>query len=689
MFADLLLLEPPSGFPLEDPIYVFTLSIAVFLIGPLLVKRLGQPGIVGIVLLGVIIGPDGTGLVEHTDAIELLGTVGLVYLLFTVGLELNLRGFFRAPENAAVFGLTSFFLPLGVGVVVCTTILGFDFWSALLLSAVFGSHTLLAYPIVNRYDITQNDAVTAVFGGILFTDTLALTILAIVLGVVDDGALSLSLVGEVFLSLVILFGLVWTVVPPVGRWFFHNLSDESYFEFLFVLLVVLVGASLAELLGLDGILGAFVAGIAFNRLIPQGNTLMNRIQFVGNAFFIPFFLLHVGMLVDVGVVLEGPQTFQIAAVIITTMIVTKLVAAWAVGGVLGFDRVERGVMFGLSSGQAAAALAITLLGVEAGLFGTSVLNAVVLMLLVTALVSPWVTERYSQRLALGEAVDPDREEAADPRILLPVPPDSENRRDLLEFAFVLRDQSGRNPIHLLSVVRPDWSGATESNVEKTETELQDMAEVAYASENPIEIETRVNHNVASGIVHGALETQSDLVVLGWNPSKSFGERLFGSIIDQVLGQTSLPVYVTHFGHPVNTTGHLRVVFPRNVDHHDGFYEGVYKVKRLADKLGVPITVYVFEEQTNQYQRLYDLVEIDVDATFKSVDDWDTLQSQLESDTERDDLVVTLAAREGKIGSHDELESLPNRLVELPSESFVVAYLREGEPEYDSQFLRID
>ncbi|ELY63553.1 cation:proton antiporter [Natronobacterium gregoryi] len=678
-----------AGFPLEDPIYVFTLSLAVFLVGPLLIKRLGQPGIVGIVLFGVVIGPDGTGLVAHSDAIELLGTVGLVYLLFTVGLELNLRGFFRAPENAALFGLASFFLPLTAGVVVCTTVLGFEFWPALLLSAVFASHTLLAYPIVNRYDITQNDAVTAVFGGILFTDTLALTLLAIVLGVAEGGGLSPLLIGQVVGSLVILFATVWLVVPPIARWFFYNLSDESYFEFLFVLVVVFAGASLAEILGLDGILGAFIAGVAFNRLIPQGNTLMNRIEFVGNAFFIPFFLLHVGMLVDVGVILDGPRTLQVAAVIVVTMLVTKFVAAWVVGGILSFDLTERAVMFGLSSGQAAAALAITLLGVEAGLFGAAELNAVVLMLLVTALVSPWVTERYSQQLALSDDTDLEGEDVADPRILLPLPPDSENRRDLLEFGFVLRDDSGTNPIHLLSVVRPNWSGKTEANVETVERQLDDLAEFAYAAEAPLEIETRVNHNVASGIARGAVETRSDLVILGWTPSKTFGEKVFGSIIDQVLDRTTIPVYVTHFGHPVNTTGHIRVVVPRGLDHHDGFYEGVYKIKRLADKLGVPITVYVFEERTHRYEQLFDLVEIDISAEFETVSDWDELQSDLQTASEPTDLVVTLSPRGGGVGWDDELETLPNRLVELPSQSFVVSYLREGEPDYDSQFLRID
>ncbi|MHC3437532.1 cation:proton antiporter domain-containing protein [Natrialbaceae archaeon A-gly3] len=675
--------------PVEDPILVFTLALAVFLVAPLVIKRLGQPGIVGIVLFGAAIGPGGLGLLDETEAIVLLGEVGLVYLLFTVGLELDLRGFFQAPENAALFGLTTFFLPLSVGTAIGVFVLDLSTWAALLLAAVFASHTLLAYPIVNRLDITKNRAVTAVFGGILFTDTLALVVLAIVMGAVEDGGVTVGLFAQIFLSLVVLFGGVWLVVPRLARWFFQNLSQESYYEFLFVAVVLFGAASLAELLGISGILGAFVAGLALNRQIPRGGTLMNRIEFLGNAFFIPFFLLYVGILVDPGVILDGPRTLEVTAVIVATMVAMKAVAAWVVGAIQGYDRNERGVMFGLSTGQAAAALAITLIGFDVGLFSEHVLNAVVLMLLVTALISPWLTERFGQRIALEAEVEPGDEESLDPRILLPLSSDADRRRRLLELAFVLKDRYGTEPVHLLTVVQPQHGGSTEADVANVERDLENAAGFGGAAEIPVKAETRVNHNVASGVVRGGMETRADMIVMGWDAKRSFGRRMFGSIIDQVLRRTTLPVVISRLGHPINTTQRLFVVVPPGIDHHEGFYEAVHIIKRLAIQLGTPMTVLVVDGSAHQYERLFGLVEQEFTAEFEEVGSWNRLVPELEDRTGSDDLIGVLSPRAGSVGWHEELGDLPNQLIELPPESFIAIHPREDEPEYDAKFLKID
>lgn len=555
-----MVLGAPIGWlPFEQPVIVFTLALAVFLAGPLAIRRAGLPGIVGVVLLGALLGPNGLGILSLTSAIELLGEVGLVYLLFTVGLELDLRGFSKAPENAALFGLTSFFLPFVVGTAVGVAVLGLSVLAAALLAAVFASHTLLAYPVANQLDITKNRAVTAVFGGILFTDTLALVVLAIVTGAVDGGLTPL-LFAQVFGAIVVLFAGVWFVVPPIARWFFQNLSEESYFEFLFVATALFAAGSLAEVLGLSAILGAFVAGIALNRQIPRGGTLMNRVEFVGNAFFIPFFLLYVGMLVDVGVILDGTRTLVVAVTILTTMFVTKWAAAWVVSRVQGYDANERGVIYGLSTGQAAAALAITLLGFERGLFTADVLNAVVLMMLVATVASPWLTERAGQRLAREAEVEPGGDGELDPRVLLPLSTDAERQQRLLEFAFVLKEEDAAEPVHLMTVVRPE-SGRTEEQVALVERDLERAAAFGGAAEVPVESETRVNHNIASGIVRGSVETRADVILMGWDARGSFGRRIFGDVIDQVLRRTRIPVLVSRLGHPINTTERVFLVVP--------------------------------------------------------------------------------------------------------------------------------
>lgn len=675
--------------PIEEPVIVFTIALAVFLLGPLSVRKFGQPGIVGIVLFGAILGPGGANVVAHGDAIELLGTVGLIYLLFTVGLELDLRGFLEDPGSSALFGVTSFGLPFVVGTVAVVVLLGLDLWAGLLLAAVFASHTLLAYPVVNQYGITQNRAVTAVFGGILFTDTLALLVLALVRAAVDGGGLTASVVVAKVLTLVALVGGIWVVVPPIARQFFQNFSEESYFEFIFVALVFFAAASVAEVLEIAPILGAFVGGLALNRLIPEAGTLMRRIEFVGNALFIPFFLLHVGMLVDFSVVFAGTETLLVATVIIGVMVALKWLAAWIVSQIKDYTPEEQRVIFGLSIGQAAAALAITLIGYESGLFDSTILNAVVLMLLVTAVASPWVTKRAGKQLALAGDVEPDADASPTPRLLLPVTHNGDRQRRLLELAFLLREEAEGKAVHLLTVVTPESDQFTDETVDRVQTELDDLATLGSDAEVPVDTEVRVNHNPASGIVKGALEVRADAILIGWTPTRSLSQRIFGDVIDRILQQTDLPVHVAYLNHPINTTDEFFVVLPTGIDHHEGFFESVYQIKKLATELGASPTVLAVEGSAHQYERLFDGVEPELSAEFRTVGSWHELLDTLADESGPDDLVTVVSARKGDIGWHEVLAELPRKLATLPPESFVLIHPRQGDPEYDRLFMRFN
>jgi Kef-type K+ transport system membrane component KefB len=675
--------------PLEEPVIVFTIALATFLVGPLLIERLGLPGIVGIVLIGAILGPGGVNLVAHSDAIVLLGTVGLIYLLFTVGLELDLRRFLEEPENAAMFGIMSFGIPFVVGSAAVIVLLGLDVLAGLLLAAVFASHTLLAYPIVNQYGITRNRAVTAVFGGILFTDTLALLVLALVRAAVGAGGLTVPVAAMKVLTLLVLVGGIWVVVPPVARWFFRTFSEESYFEFLFVALIFFLAASIAELLEIAPLLGAFVGGLALNRLVPEAGTLMRRIEFVGNALFIPFFLLHVGMLVDFSVVFSGAQTLLIAGVIIGVMVVLKWIAAWLVSRVQGYTPEERGVIFGLSIGQAAAALAITLIGYDLGVFDRSILNAVVLMLLVTAVASPWMTKRAGRELALKTEAAPAIDIPIVPRLLLPVTHAGDRQRRLLELAFLLRAGSTEHPVHLLTVVSPDGEEATDDAVQHGRSNLDDLAVLGSDAAVPDENEVRVKRTPGSGIVNWALETQAARILLGWSQTQTLSSRMFGDLIGRVLQQTTLPVHVARLDHPISTTKDLFIVLPSGIDHHEGFFESIHYIKKLAAALGVTPTVLAVEGSAHQYERLFDLVEPEATPEFRTLASWRELHLLLAEEAEETDLVSVIAARRGDIGWDEALSTLPQRLIELPPDSFLLMYPRKEDPEYDRRFLRFE
>lgn len=680
------ILSALPGIPIQDPVAILAIAMACFLIAPLLIERFGLPGIVGIVLAGTVLGPNGLGLLDHGEAIILLGNAGLVYLLFTVGLELDLRRFFNAPGDATVFGLTSFFIPLIAGVLVSIYLLDFGFWAGLLLASVFASHTLLAFPVVNKLGVTKDRAITAVFGGILFTDTLALIILALSLGVIEGG-LTLGLIAEIVIALTVLFGGLWLAIPPLSRWFFRNTTQESYFEFLFVAALIFAGASLAEGLGLAAILGAFVTGLAINRQISRGGALMNRIEFFGNAFFIPFFLFHVGMLVDPAVIFTGIETLWIATVIVAVMLGGKAAAVAVVSAVKGFGPNQQGVLVGLSIGQAAAALAITLLGFEAEVFSTEVLNAVVVMILVSAVISPWLTERYARRIAMAGDTESKLDGPFDPRILLPLSRTAELQRRLLELAFALKDDPASTPVHLLSVLPPRSS---DEAIADAEADLTDAAEHASAAEVPVEVETRINHNVASGIVRTCDEVRGDLILMGWGPKRSFGGKVFGSIIDQVRRRSSDPVLVSRLGRPVNTATRILIILPPGIGHHGGFAESIYLIKRLADKLGIDVEAIAIGTRPppEKYERLMGFVEPEMEIPVSSVAGWDELRDQL-AGADQEDLIVPLKARRGEVGWTPAMDTLPQELVEIPPEAFIVVTPRQGEPADAARFFRLD
>ncbi len=681
-----LLLDIPST-PLEEPVLVFAIAMFGFLVAPLAIERLGQPGIVGIILFGALLGPGGLGLVGHVGAIELLGTVGLVYLLFTVGLDLDLRGLKENPEAAASFGLLSFFIPFIVGIFAGTELLGLDFWAAFLLSAVFSSHTLLAYPIVNQYGVSGNDAVTAVFGGILFTDTLALIMLAVATGAASGG-ISASLFLFIGISILILFGGVWLIVPPIAKWFFRTFSQESYFEFLFVMTVVFAAAGLAEILELAAILGAFIVGLALNDLIPDGGPLRNRISFVGNAFLIPFFLIHVGMLVDFSILFEGTYTLIAAGVILVVMFSMKAVAAGVFGYANGYDMNVVGTVYGLSIGQAAAALAITLVGIDAGLFGEEILNAVVLMLLVSAVASPLVTKIFAGRLAESGEVGESGDEIADPSILLPLSHYADLQRRLLELSFLFKESGSTDPVHTLTVVRP--GDDSEQTVKEIREDKDDLTEVGNEAEIQVDTETRVNRNIPSGIVRGSVEVEADMILMGWEATEpSFGQRIFGTVIDRVLERTRLPVMIARLGHPVNITERIHIILPEGIDHHEGFFESLHFVKKMADKIGVDVSVLAVGGSDHQYERLYELVDPEVSAEFKSFDTWEELHNHLDVDAGKDDLVTAITPRRGDARWNDTVKDLPPKLAGHPPESFVIFHPRKGDPQYDRRYLRIE
>jgi Kef-type K+ transport system membrane component KefB/mannitol/fructose-specific phosphotransferase system IIA component (Ntr-type) len=552
--------------------------------------------------------------------------------------------------------------------------LGFGLPAAFLMGSIIGSHTLLAYPIVSRLGLVKNSAVTTVVGGTLVTDTLALGVLAVVAGSIE-GDLSALFFLRLFGILALYAALIVVGVPRIGRWFFRNTPGQAPAEFIFLMVVLFASAFLAGLAGAQPIIGAFLAGLTLNRLIPNQGPLMSRVRFVGNALFIPFFLISVGMLVDIRVLIGETDVWVIAAAITAMVHVAKLGAAFLTQRIFQYRRDEGFVMFGLSVPQAAATLAVTFVGLEIGLFDETVVNAVIVMILVTGLVGPSVVERFGRALALHDERRPYEPGEAPRRILIPIS-NPATAEALLDIAFILRGSASDEPIYPLMVV-PEAEETSEAKVAEAEKMLGHAVIYAAGADVPVVPLTRVDRNIPTGISRGIAETRSSVVIIGWDARRTTDTRIFGTVLDQLLDQTRQLVIVARLSHPLNTTQRILLVVPPGARHHPGFFPAVEAVKLMANELGTTLDGLVVQDDTARYATLFDEVRPQVPAEWRFVDRWSALAPTLAEEFEPDDLVVVLAARRGGLSWHREMERLPGVLADLGLDSFLMVYPSEA------------
>ncbi len=671
--------ELSTSLPFSHPVLIVALALGIFLVAPFVVRVARLPGIIGIILAGALVGPNALNLLDRDPTIVLLGTVGLLYLMFMAGIEIDLHGFRKHRGRSLWFGALTFLLPqvLGTGVGLA---LGYGWATSILMASMFASHTLVAYPVAMRLGIGKNRAVTPAVGGTIITDTAALFVLAVIAASTRgalDAAFWIRL--AVFLSLYV--AAVVFLIPRMGRWFFRHEKTGATAEYLFILTALFVGAYFAEVAGVEAIVGAFLVGLVLNPLLPDGSVLTNRIHFVGEAIFIPFFLLSVGMLVDVRVFAAGPAAWLVMGGMTIAVLFTKFLAAWTFQKSVGFSRAEGWTVFGLTVPQAAATLAATLIGVEVGLFDDAVLNGAIAMILVTCIVGPAVVARFGRDVALEEERVPADVAPADRRIVAAVA-DPAHGAALLELALHLRNKDSHEPLHPLTVV-PDDPARAGVFVATAEKLLRDASMHASAADVPIVPLTRVDHNFASGIARGATETRASTVILGWDgsrPRKAL--RVFGGVVDQVLELTRQQVIVARIGAPLNTTRRIVLVVPEGSDHMAGFPEASGMVKQLAHRLGASLKLLTVQTPSEPYLARIAGSRPHVPVVAGEVVDWPELPGALTRELREDDLVMVLSARKGAVAWTHELEDLPRRLPGVVSGNLIVFYPSEIQPAQD-------
>ncbi len=653
--------------PLSDPVQVFTVILLIILLIPLLFTRFRIPSVVGLILAGTLVGPHGLYVLEQTET-TLFGTVGLLYIMFVAGLEIDLGDFRRNRQRSLMFGALTFTIPLVLGTVVSYYGLQYPLRSSFLLASMFATHTLIAYPIASRLGIIRNEAVTITVGGTMITDTAALIILVVITASVNGELNALF-----WIKMIASVGLFTTIVlwgfPLVGRWFFRYVEQDGVVQYIFVLTMVFLAAFLAEVAGLEPIIGAFLAGLALNRLVPHNSALMSRIEFIGTALFIPFFLIKVGMLVDPAVIFEGPQAIFVAATLTVVALSSKWVAAYLAQRAFGFSVPQRNLIFGLSSAHAAATIAIILIAYNLGLLDDNVLNGTVLLILITCLVSSFVTDRAGRQLAIQEPV-PVAMIKQPEKILVPLA-NPANMEQLIDLAMMIASSPEETPIYPLSVVADDDS--TKETIGVNQVLFEKVKSHASATNQSIHPLSRVDFNAASGIVRAAKELGATQIVMGWNGRLTQKERLFGSVLDHVLEHAEPMVLVTKLIHPLNAFGRMVVVIPPHAEAEPGFSHWVDTLRALGQQTSSTLHLHANAASQRAVQRSLENGNPAVQSKVHEIADWEDFMADARAVTAQD-LLIVVGARRDSVSYNQATHKIPYYLSHhFGAVSFMVLY----------------
>jgi len=653
--------------PFSDPILIFSTILAVILIAPILFNRLKLPGIIGIIVFGVLLGPSVFGLITVEGSVTLLGQVGLLYIMFLAGLEINLNEFFKHKHRSLVFGALTFTIPQVLGTLVFLA-LGFDILASLLVASMFASHTLVAYPIINKLGITKNNAVLTTVGGTILTDTAALLLLAVIARA-HQGELSTAFWIELSIMIAIYVAVVLIVLPRLSRWFFQHFQDQIL-EFLYVLFIAFGFSYLARVIGIEPIVGAFFVGLVLNRMIPDSGPLMNRIQFVGNSIFIPVFLLYIGMLVDVKVLFSSWKAWGVMGTMMALNIGTKLISAKLTQKIFNYSKAEGWIIFGLSTTEAAATLAATLVGLRLGIIGDEILNGVILLILVTCILGPTVVQKFGRMVAVAEEQKPYDPEEAPQRILIPLA-NPETSEGLMELALMMKDKSNE-PLFPLTVAKQD--AHVDSRVAAGEKMLQKAVEYAIAADVKVAPMTRVDVNIANGIARAVSETRISDVIIGWNGQLSAQQRIFGSILDQLLDQTSIELFVCKLEVPPATNTRIVLAVPPFSEHEKGFPEMLKSIKLFASKMGVKILLIGENNNIESVAETLKKIRPEAPVSTLGLEKWSSLIDILNTILEKTDMIMLVSTRKGSVSWQRRLEILPRKLsAKFPGNSLIVGF----------------
>ncbi len=655
--------------PFKDPVEIFAIVVFTMLVAPLVLKKLRIPGIIGLILSGILIGPHGLGLLEKNIAIDLFGTIGLLYIMFLAGLELDLNKFKKTKNKSFIFGILTFALPILIGLPVCFYVLDFDIKASFLTSIMFATHTLIAYPIVSKKRLASNEAVAVTVGGTIFTDTAVLVLFTFIAGS-QINTIDLFFFLRTLGGMVLFLSVVFFVVPRLTRWFFKSYMGDQSAHYLFVLFIVFLLAILAQIAGVEPIIGAFAAGLALNRFIPHSSSLFGKVSFIGNTLFIPFFLISVGMIVDLSVLFNGFWAVQVALILSIVAITGKWLAAFATQKLFRYTVNQRNLIFGLSSSHAAATLAIIIVGYQINLIDEQILNGTIILILITCFIATIVTERATQTM-INSKNTPDFLKTNKPeRILVPAV-NPQNIDKLIDLAVIIKEKSSDFPIDVVTVVKD--TEEAEKKISENRIKLQPVIEYAEKLETKIAIRTTIDLNAASGILRSAREITANKLILGWKGKTKFAQNIFGDMYEWLIERYNGMILIARFLTPIKEIRELKVIVPSHFTNNHGFNECLELIENLNTGLNTKTTLYGRNKELTIASEVVEKLNIELSFE-KNVCEKHELLSLESLEMKPTDLIVFLASRNTTSLYNNYMAQLPARFDRVTNDwSFIIVY----------------
>lgn len=677
-------------FPITNPSLIFFLVLVIILLAPIIMGKLRIPHIIGMVLAGVAIGQYGFNILVRDDSFELFGRVGLYYIMFLAALEMDVEGVKKNKGRLSLFGLLTFAAPFTLTFIMSEWLLGYPTTASLLLGCLMASNTLIAYPIVSRYGQQRKPSVALSVGASMLSLLVALVVLAALVAS-HNGQTGVLFWLWFAAKFVIYCGGLAILIPKLTRWFLRRYSD-AVMQFIFVMAMLFMSAVLSESIGLEGIFGAFLSGLILNRYIPHVSPLMNRIEFIGNALFIPYFLIGVGMLINVRLAFSDTSVLWVALAITLFGTAGKAIAAYLSALLFRLPLNTSGnMMFGLTSAHAAGAIAIIMVGMRlttpdgSVLVTGEMLNGVVLMILLTCIISTVVTEQAAQQITLRDKEIPQEDTQDDEKMLIPMKyPEYAVR--LVNLAIMMRNPKLGRGLVGLSVVYDDVD--MRLNQERGQRLLEKVQQYAAAADVKMQTQVRVAANIANGIKHAFKEFRASEIIIGMHMHQEVSASFWGEFHQSLFNGLNRQIIMARLKQPLSTIRRIEVAVPSRAQFEPGFYRWLERVARLSVNLECR-TIFHGRTDTlaliNQYVRNR---HPEMRVEFMQMDHWNEMP-RLAATIAEDHLFIVIAARKGTVSYKNALEHLPEEIQQFFSGKNIIIIFpdQHGDPMDEMTFAQ--